>query len=68
MKDFIYTGLPMRVVFGAGSIARLAEEIDRLGARRALLLSTRGRGDTVRKVAESLGARLADICWQRHCH
>lgn len=61
MRTFTYTGLPMRVVFGAGSIAGLAGEIDRLGAKRALLLSTRGRGDTVRKVAESLGTRLAGI-------
>ncbi|MSP98472.1 MAG: maleylacetate reductase [Betaproteobacteria bacterium] len=61
MKDFIYTGLPMRVVFGAGSIARLGEEVERLGAKRALVLSTPGRGDCVRKVAQSLGARLAGI-------
>lgn len=61
MKDFVYTGLPMRVVFGTGSIARLAEEVEKLGAKRALVLSTPGRGGSVRKVAESLGARLAGI-------
>lgn len=61
MKDFVYTGLPMRVVFGAGTIARLPEEVGKLGAKRALVLSTPGRGASVRKVAESLGARLAGI-------
>ncbi len=61
MKDFTYTGLPMRVVFGAGSIARLEEEVDRLGAKRALLLSTPGRSESVRKVAQSLGGRLAGV-------
>ena len=61
LKDFTYTGLPMRVVFGSGSIARLGEELDKLGARRALVLSTPGRGQSVRAVAESLGARLAGI-------
>jgi maleylacetate reductase len=61
MKPFIYTGLPMRVVFGAGSISQLAAEVGKLGAKRALVLSTPGRGDSVRKVAESLGASLAGI-------
>jgi maleylacetate reductase len=61
MDPFIYTGLPMRVVFGEGSIARLPEEVEKLGARRALVLSTPGRGASVRKVAESLGGRLAGI-------
>ncbi len=51
----------MRVVFGAGSIARLEEEVDRLGAKRALLLSTPGRSESVRKVAQSLGGRLAGV-------
>ena len=59
MKDFIYTGLPMRVVFGAGSVSQLPAELDKLGAKRALVLSTPGRSDSVRAVAESLGSRLA---------
>jgi alcohol dehydrogenase class IV len=61
MRDFVYTGLPMRVVFGAGSIGQLAAEVEKLGAKRALVLSTPGRGESVRRVAESLGARLAGI-------
>ncbi|SDE20066.1 hypothetical protein SAMN05444679_118175, partial [Variovorax sp. CF079] len=36
MRDFVYTSQPQRVVFGAGSLAHLAREIDALGARRAL--------------------------------
>lgn len=59
MRDFIYTGLPMRVVFGAGSVSQLPAELDKLGAKRALVLSTPGRSDSVRAVAESLGSRLA---------
>ncbi|MEO8203927.1 MAG: maleylacetate reductase [Betaproteobacteria bacterium] len=61
MNSFEYTGLPMRVVFGAGSIARLGDEMDKLGARRALVLSTPGRGESVRAVADGLGARLAGV-------
>jgi alcohol dehydrogenase class IV len=50
----------MRVVFGAGSIAQLASEVEKLGATRALVLSTpEGRG--MREVAASLGQRLAGI-------
>ena len=37
MKPFTYVGLPSRVVFGAGSIAQLPAELDRLGAVLALL-------------------------------
>ncbi len=61
MKPFTYSGLPMRVVFGAGSIAELPAEVAKLGAKRALVLSTPGRGDSVRQVAASLGASLAGI-------
>lgn len=61
MESFVYTGLPMRVVFGAGRIGELAGEVEKLGAKRALVLSSPGRGESVRRVAESLGARLAGI-------
>jgi alcohol dehydrogenase class IV len=61
VKSFIYTGLPARVVFGAGSLAQLPAELDRLGAKRALLLSTPEQADAVRKVAASLGSRAAGV-------
>jgi len=61
MKPFTYTGLPSRVVFGAGSIVQLPAELDRLGAKRALLLSTPEQAASVRKVADSLGARAAGV-------
>lgn len=59
MNDFIFTGLPMRVVFGAGSISQLPAEVEKLGAKRALVLSTPGRSNSVREVAASLGDKLA---------
>jgi maleylacetate reductase len=61
MKSFVYTAWPSRVVFGVGTLARLPEELDRLGANRALLLSTPGRAAGARRLAESLGARVAGI-------
>jgi len=61
MKPFTYTGLPSRVVFGAGSIAQIPAELDRLGAKRALVLSTPEQAAGARRVAESLGARAAGL-------
>jgi len=61
MRSFTYVGLPARVVFGVGSLAQLPAELDRLGARRALLLSTPEQGDAVRRVAASLGGRAAGV-------
>ena len=43
MLEFTYETLPGRVVFGAGSLERLAGEVARLGASRALVLSTPGK-------------------------
>jgi maleylacetate reductase len=59
VRSFIYNGLPARVVFGAGALKRLPEELDRLGARRALVLSTPEQADSARQVASALGARCA---------
>ena len=58
---FTYAGTSPRVVFGAGAVARLAEEIDRLGTKRALLLVTPGRSASVRALLAGLGERLAGI-------
>ena len=46
--------MPMRVVFGSGMAAELAREIERLGAKRPLLISTPGRAAMVRAVAKGL--------------
>ncbi len=61
MKSFTYVSLPSRVVFGAGAVAQLPAELERLGAKRALVLSTPGRAASVKAVAASLGARCAGI-------
>jgi maleylacetate reductase len=51
---FIYTGLPLRVVFGAGAIGELASEVDKLGAKRVLLISTPGRAEMVQGLSKDL--------------
>jgi len=52
--NFTYVSLPTRVVFGAGSIRSLAAEVERLGAKRVLLISTPGRAQMVRSLAQGL--------------
>src|SRR5258708_38503325 len=54
MEKFTYVAMPTRVVFGAGSVSELAAEVGRLGAKRALLISTPGRAEMVRSVAKGL--------------
>jgi alcohol dehydrogenase class IV len=54
MEKFTYVAMPTRVVFGVGAVSQLAVEVERLGAKRALLISTPGRADMVRAVAKGL--------------
>ena len=56
---FVYNGLPMRVVFGAGSLSQLPAELERLGAKRALLLSTPEQKESLLQVSKTLGSRCA---------
>ncbi|MFI0424506.1 maleylacetate reductase [Spongiactinospora sp. 9N601] len=58
---FVYEALPMRVVFGSGSISRLPGEAERLGARRLLVLSAPEQRDLARRVAGLLGGRAAGV-------
>ena len=57
MRAFVYNGLPARVVFGAGALAKLPEELQRLGATKALVLSTPEQRASAAEVARALGAR-----------
>jgi maleylacetate reductase len=61
MTPFTYTSRPGRIVFGSGSLERLGEELDELGIRRALVLSTpeqRFLADRVRKLGSE---RCVDV-------
>lgn len=61
MKPFAYTQLPGRVVFGEGALAELPREIERLGAKRALVLSTPEQRAQAEDVAARLGERCAGV-------
>ena len=54
---FDYTGQPARVLFGRGRVVDVADEVRRLGARRALVLSTPGH----RALGERVSALLGDL-------
>ena len=61
MDPFEFVGLPSRAIFGAGKIATLKEEIEALGAKRALFCCSPGRTETVEKLAASLGSLSVGI-------
>src|ERR1700735_702240 len=58
---FTYASHPQRVVFGAGALSRLGEEVDLIGARRVLILSTPDQRRDAERIAEILGVRVAGV-------
>ena len=68
MLEFTYETLPGRVLFGAGCLERLADEVARLGAARALVLCTPGKRALAEGAARRLGARAAGIYDQAVMH
>jgi maleylacetate reductase len=51
-----------RVVFGVGSVARLAAELDAIAACRLLIVTTPGRRAALVSVLEQLGERALGVC------
>lgn len=54
-RSFIYSAQPSRVVFGAGSLAGLADELKALGANKALVLCTPEQRAQAQAVSDMLG-------------
>lgn len=65
---FIYTSQPSRVVFGVGSLSQLTQEIEQLGAKRALVLSTPEQREQANAIAELLGERAVGVFDQAVMH
>lgn len=61
MLDFTYVAQPSRVVFAKGSLASVAQEVEALGCRRALVLCTPPQRGQAEKVAELLGEYSAGV-------
>jgi len=60
-SGFIYTGHPARVVFGSGTLGQVAAEAERLGMRRALVLTTPAQTAHGQAVIDRLGERAAGL-------
>ena len=58
-RSFLFDQPAYRVIFGAGSIAQLPAEVNRLGAQRVLIVSTAAERAMAEDVARPLGARAA---------
>ncbi len=57
-ESFAYSTQKVRVVFGAGSAQRLADELDRDELHRVLILTTPGRAKELDGIVAQLGTRL----------
>lgn len=68
MIDFCYKALPWNVIFGVGAVARLPDELDKLGCRRALVLSTPAQVGDGRQLVERLDGRAAGLFDQATMH
>jgi maleylacetate reductase len=58
-RRFLFDQPAYRVIFGAGTIAALPAEVDRLGARRVLVVSTAAERAMAEAVSQPLGSRIA---------
>ena len=68
MRPFTYQGLPVRVRFGAGALANLAEEAAALGIRRALLISTPAQAATAQDFASKHKATIGALFTDAQMH
>ena len=59
VASFVYNASPARVVVGSGTLARLPEEVDRLGLSRVLVLATPQQAVEAEALASRLGGRAA---------
>ncbi len=61
IREFTHPALTTRVVFGAGTIAQVGDEVGRLGHSRALVLSTPHQKDDADRLAAQLGPLAAGV-------
>ncbi|MBK5124002.1 maleylacetate reductase [Burkholderia sp. R-69980] len=68
MYEFTYTTQASRVVFGAGSMKLIQQEVETLGARRALVLCTPEQKAQAEVVSSLLGPASAGVFDGAHMH
>ncbi|WP_264210849.1 maleylacetate reductase [Leisingera thetidis] len=67
-SEFVANSAAVRVSFGPGVRHRVAEEIERLGAKRALILSTPHQEATAQAFAAEVGALAAGVFAEAAMH
>jgi len=68
MYDFVYNALPGRVVFAIGAAGQIASELELLGARHALVITSGSNRAHAETVAGSLADRSAGIYEDAKAH
>ncbi len=68
MINFVHDALPGRVVFAAGALARVADEVARLGVQRVLLIAGASQAPAAAVVERDLGDRLAGVISETTMH
>ncbi|WP_018393605.1 maleylacetate reductase [Bacillus sp. 37MA] len=58
MKSFLYEAQAARVIFGPGEIKQVQTELEKISAKRALVISTPGQEELANKVSDLIG----DLC------
>lgn len=61
MRSFVHAEQTHRVVFGTGAVGRLAEEVDRAGLRRLVVVCSPEQEATVAELVAPLGDRVAGL-------
>lgn len=68
MRSFVHDSRMPRVIFGAGSLARLGAEIERIGVRRVLVLATPEQRAAAERVARRLGSTCVGVHARARMH
>jgi len=61
MRSFVFDAMPSRVLFAENAIEHLPREIEQLGARRALVLSTPRQEALAKDISRRLGQRSVGV-------
>lgn len=68
MDTFEYNGAPGRVIFGSGTLSKLADEVARLNLKAPLLLSTPQQVEQAQKLEPLLNGKSAGIFTEATMH
>jgi alcohol dehydrogenase class IV len=68
MQNFVYNASPARVIFGAGSIKKLSEEISRQSLSAPLVLSTPQQVSHAEMIKTNLSGKIAGIFTEATMH